>query len=264
VRWVQNGVMHPRFTIHSWNDDHTVNEPWMYPSVTPAIRAAIELRYRLLPYLYTLLWQAHADDEPMLRPTFLDHEHDAQTFAECDEFMLGRDVLVASVVEAGQRERTLWLPDNQTGWYDFATQQWYSGGQSITLPAPLETQPMLVRAGAALPLSQRLRHVDAQADDRRTLQLYPLQGKGVSNGLVFEDDGESWGYQQGNALWLNWEMRSDAEAIHLNFQRKGDYQPAWKTLQIALPAGELRQLYIDGVAVAASDAQAVLAEIASH
>ena len=264
VRWVQNGVMHPRFTIHSWNDDHTVNEPWMYPSVTPAIRAAIELRYRLLPYLYTLLWQAHADDEPMLRPTFLDHEHDAQTFAECDEFMLGRDVLVASVVEAGQRERTLWLPDNQTGWYDFATQQWYSGGQSITLPAPLETQPMLVRAGAALPLSQRLRHVDAQADDRRTLQLYPLQGKGVSNGLVFEDDGESWGYQQGNALWLNWEMRSDAEAIHLNFQRKGDYQPAWKTLQIALPAGELRQLYIDGVAVTAADAQAVLAEIASH
>lgn len=101
VRWVQNGVMHPRFTIHSWNDDHTVNEPWMYPDVTPAIRHAIELRYRLLPYFYTLLWQAHADDEPMLRPTFLDHEHDAQTFEECDDFLLGRDMLVASVVSPG-------------------------------------------------------------------------------------------------------------------------------------------------------------------
>ena len=73
----------------------------------PAIRGAIELRYRLLPYLYTLLWQAHADDEPMLRPTFLDHEHDAQTFEECDEFLLGRDLLVASVVEAGQRAPSL-------------------------------------------------------------------------------------------------------------------------------------------------------------
>ncbi len=62
----------------------------MYPGVTLAIRGAIELRYRLPPYLYTLLWQAHADDEPMLRPTF-DHEHDAQTFEECDEFLLGRD-----------------------------------------------------------------------------------------------------------------------------------------------------------------------------
>ncbi len=54
VRWVQNGVTHPRFTIHSWNDDQTVNEAWMYPEITPAIRSAIELRYRLLPYLYTL------------------------------------------------------------------------------------------------------------------------------------------------------------------------------------------------------------------
>lgn len=114
VRWVQNGVMHPRFTIHSWNDDQTVNEARMYPEVTPAIRSAIELRYRLLPYLYTLLWQAHADDEPMLRPTFLDHEHDAQTFAECDDFLLGRDLLVASVVEPGARQRRVWLPANQT------------------------------------------------------------------------------------------------------------------------------------------------------
>ncbi|WP_278428195.1 glycoside hydrolase family 31 protein [Pantoea dispersa] len=261
VRWVQNGVMHPRFTIHSWNDDHTVNEPWMYPSVTPAIRAAIALRYRLMPYLYTLLWQAHADDEPMLRPTFLDHEHDAQTFAECDEFLLGRDLLVASVVEPGQRERRLWLPDNQTGWYDFATQQWYSGGQWITLPAPLETQPLLVRAGAALSLSERIAHVDAAADDRRTLQLYPLQGKGVSHGELFEDDGESWGYQQGNALWLQWEMRCEATAIHLRLRRKGDYQPAWQTLQIALPAGEQRALFIDGVAAGAASADVTLAQI---
>jgi len=262
VRWVQNGVMHPRFTIHSWNDDRTVNEPWMYPAVTPAIRAAIELRYRLLPYLYTLLWQAHAQDEPMLRPTFLDHEHDAQTFEACDEFMLGRDLLVASVVEPGQRTRRLWLPDNLAGWYDFATQQWYSGGQWITLPAPLESQPMLVRAGAGLPLSHRLRHVDAAADNRRTLQLYPLPGNGASEGELFEDDGESWGYQQGHALWLRWEMRCDAEAIHLSFRREGDYQPAWQTLDITLPAAEQRALYIHGQRVDAAHRQILLADIA--
>ncbi|EKK7715681.1 glycoside hydrolase family 31 protein [Cronobacter dublinensis] len=246
VRWVQNGVMHPRFTIHSWNDDHTVNEPWMYPAVTPAIRSAIELRYRLLPYLYTLLWQAHADDEPMLRPTFLDHEHDAQTFRECDEFMLGRDLLVASVVEPGARTRTLWLPANDHGWYDFHTGSWYAGGQQVTLDAPLERLPLLVRAGAGLPLSERIRHVDAHRDDTRELKLFPVPGNGQASGLVFEDDGESWGYQDGNALWVNWQMRCTAEAIHLTFTTTGDYRPAWASMSVTLPPGETRRLVING------------------
>ncbi|EOL8970519.1 TIM-barrel domain-containing protein [Cronobacter dublinensis] len=246
VRWVQNGVMHPRFTIHSWNDDHTVNEPWMYPAVTPAIRSAIELRYRLLPYLYTLLWQAHADDEPMLRPTFLDHEHDAQTFRECDEFMLGRDLLVASVVEPGARTRTLWLPANDHGWYDFHTGSWYAGGQQVTLDAPLERLPLLVRAGAGLPLSERIRHVDAQCDDTRELKLFPVPGNGQASGLVFEDDGESWGYQDGNALWVNWQMRCTAEAIQLTFATTGDYRPAWASMSVTLPPGETRRLVING------------------
>ncbi|AOP44224.2 glycoside hydrolase family 31 protein [Edwardsiella piscicida] len=248
VRWVQNGVMHPRFTIHSWNDDQTVNEPWMYPAITPAIRGAIELRYRLLPYLYTLLWQAHADDEPMLRPTFLDHQHDAKTFAECDDFLLGRDILVASVVEPGARTRRVWLPDNGGGWYDFYSEAWFCGGQWITLDAALERLPPLVRAGAGLPLSERVRHVDSAADDRRELRLFPRQGCGSDSGLLFEDDGESWGYQQGNALWLTWEMTCSATQIALSVTPRGQYRPAWRQLRVTLPKGERRQLLINGVA----------------
>jgi alpha-glucosidase len=246
VRWVQNGVMHPRFTIHSWNDDRTVNEPWMYPGVTAAIRSAIELRYRLLPYLYTLLWQAHADDEPMLRPTFLDHEHDVQTFEECDDFLLGRDVLVASVVEAGQRERRVWLPDNETGWYDYYSHEWFSGGQWITRDAPLEKLPLLVRAGAGLPLSERITHVNAEKDDTRELKLFPVKGVGTTSGLLFEDDGESWGYQNGNALWVEWEMVCDGSTVNLKVNARGDYRPAWKALKVSLPSGEKRKLLVNG------------------
>ncbi|STS89386.1 alpha-glucosidase [Klebsiella variicola] len=135
--------------------------------------------------------------KPMLRPTFLDHQHDTQTFAECDDFLLGRDLLVASVVEPGARQRQLWLPDNQDGWYDFYSHQWFAGGQWVTLDAPLEKLPLLVRAGAGLPLSERISHVDAQKDDRRELQLFPLKGTGSTRGLLFEDDGESWGYKEG-------------------------------------------------------------------
>ncbi|UYA60692.1 Alpha-glucosidase [Pectobacterium sp. F1-1] len=167
-------MMHPRFTIHSWNDDQTVNEPWMYPAVTPAIRSAIELRYRLLPYFYTLLWQASADDEPMLRPTFLDHEQDSTTLAETDDFMLGRDILVASVVEPGQRQRAVYLPANTSGWYDFHSGQWFSGGKTIVLDAPLERLPLLVRAGAMIPLSTLLfRYSRSRSENRFVNGLTP-------------------------------------------------------------------------------------------
>ncbi|XP_018333795.1 uncharacterized protein LOC108742928 [Agrilus planipennis] len=247
VRWVQNGVMHPRFTIHSWNDDHTVNEPWMYPSVTPAIRDAIVLRYRLLPYLYTLMWQASQDDEPMLRPTFLDHEHDPMTFAETDDFMLGRDLLVASVVEQGQRRRDVYLPLNTFGWYDFYSGSWISGGQTITVDAPLERLPLLVRAGAMLPLSGRTSHVDPSADDRRDMLLFPPLGKGQDRGLLFEDDGESNNWQKGSALWLQWDITCDNQRIDVYFSSKGNYRPAWQCLNVRLPENERRALYINGV-----------------
>ncbi|PWC18940.1 TIM-barrel domain-containing protein [Brenneria corticis] len=247
VRWVQNGVMHPRFTIHSWNDDRSVNEPWMYPSVTPAVREAIALRYRLLPYFYTLLWQASHDDEPMLRPTFLDHEQDPATFAETDDFMLGRDLLVASVVEAGQRQRAVYLPRNASGWYDFYTGVWFSGGQTVTLDAPLERLPLLARAGAMLPLSSRTSYVDHLVDDCRDMLLFPPMGKGRDGGLLFEDDGESNGWRQDDALWLRWDIASDNQRIKVQFHVEGKYRPAWNTLNIHLPVDERRTLYVNGL-----------------
>ncbi|MCG8707958.1 glycoside hydrolase family 31 protein [Brenneria sp. 4F2] len=250
VRWVQNGVMHPRFTIHSWNDDHTVNEPWMYPEATPAIRNAIALRYRLLPYLYTLFWRASAEDEPMLRPTFLDHEHDETTFAETDDFMLGRDVLVASVVEPGHRQREVYLPASEQGWYDFYQGQWYSGGQTITLDAPLERLPLVIRAGAMIPLSARTAFVRHEEDTQREFLLFPPIGAGQDSGLLFEDDGESWEFQQGNALWLRWNIVSDSRRIDIRFTREGRFAPAWTQAVIRLPAGERRELYINDVQTA--------------
>jgi len=246
ARWVQNGVMHPRFTVHSWNDDGSVTEPWTYPSVTPIIREAMALRYRLLPYLYNLLWQAHAQDEPMLRPTFLDHEHDANTFAECDDFMLGQDLLVASVVEPGHRERDVYLPDNGRGWYDYHDGQWYSGDQTITLPAPLEQLPLLVRAGTVLPTSERIAYADAQQDSFRNLEVYPFMGCGKSALSLFDDDGESYGYQQGEYLKLHIAMHCDNQSIQLTITSEGQFKPSYSGLTLKLPKGERRALVVNG------------------
>lgn len=96
LRWVQHGIFLPRFSIHSWNDDQTVNEPWMYPEITPHIRDLIHFRYRLIPYLYNLLWRSHTYYEPMIRPTLYDFPEDPYCFEENDDMMLGSKLLVAS------------------------------------------------------------------------------------------------------------------------------------------------------------------------
>ncbi|MBJ2346927.1 MULTISPECIES: glycoside hydrolase family 31 protein [Pseudomonas] len=245
VRWVQNGVMHPRFTIHSWNDDGTVNEPWMHPSVTDAVRDAIRLRYRLMPYFYTLLWQASHEDEPILRPTFLDHEHDPQTFKENDEFLLGRDVLVASVVEQGAREREVWLPLNTTGWCDWHTGDWYEGGQYVSLDAPLERLPLLVRGGAAIPTGECHKLNDPALDRRRELVIFPAPS-GTSSGVLFEDDGISHEWKDGGCLVIRWTVEYGPDFIDLTIAKTGDFRPAWEQLGVALKVADGRALRVNG------------------
>ncbi|WP_174279297.1 glycoside hydrolase family 31 protein, partial [Sphingomonas bacterium] len=110
VRWVQAGVLMPRFSIHSWNDDGTVNEPWMYPQALPAIARLMALRQTLLPFWYDLLHRYHATYEPMVRPTWLDFPDDPLAWAECDEHLLGPDLLAAPVMAAGATTRALRLP----------------------------------------------------------------------------------------------------------------------------------------------------------
>ncbi|MCS5946186.1 hypothetical protein LNP25_17655 [Klebsiella variicola subsp. variicola] len=101
------------------------------------------------------------------RPS-LDHQHDTQTFAECDDFLLGRDLLVASVVEPGARQRQLWLPDNQDGWYDFLQPPVVRRRPVGDAGRAAGKLPLLVRAGAGPPLSERISHVDAQRRSSRT------------------------------------------------------------------------------------------------
>lgn len=246
VRWVQNGVMHPRFTIHSWNDDKTVNEPWMYPEVTHIIRDTIKLRYRLMPYLYNTFWKAHHALEPMLRPTFLDHEHDINTFEENDDYLLGKDLLVASVVEQDQRKREVYLPKNNAGWYDFYDHTYHLDGQTITADAPLEKIPLFVKAGAIIPMSAREAYVDPQKDTYRELMVFPFIKAGEAINTIYDDDGESFQYQNNEYLQLMVKLRCSETNIYIDIHKQGNWIPAYKELRITLPDNETRQLVING------------------
>jgi alpha-glucosidase len=193
VRWVQNGIFHPRFTIHSWNTDGTVNEPWMYPEVLPIVRALIELRYRLLPFLYTLMFEAHQTGSPIIRPLVYHFPHDPRCHTESFDFLLGSHVLVASVLEDGARKRRVYLPGG-TWWCDFYTGQWHEGGQAIEVDAPLDRIPLFVADGGMLPMGTVMRHVGEGVDDQREVYVFT---RSHATFTLVEDDGVSLDYRHG-------------------------------------------------------------------
>jgi alpha-glucosidase len=146
ARWVGFGVFMPRFSIHSWNDDGTVNEPWMHPEVLDDVRKLMALRTKLTPYLSKLLARYRSDYEPVIRPTFYDFPDDPACWEPTDDFMLGDAVLVAPVVDPGATARTVRLPsgaDWRCGW----SGKVFGGGETVERPAPYAEAPFFVRGG---------------------------------------------------------------------------------------------------------------------
>lgn len=240
VRWVACGVFMPRFSIHSWNDDATVNEPWMYPQATGQIAALIKLRYRLIPYLYELLWQSTQAYEPVLRPTFADFPADRRCFAACDDMMLGASLLVAPVVEAGQTRREVYLPAGAR-WVSYWSGEAFEGGQAVTLPAPWDAPVMLVREGGVIALNVAEQHFDRRGD-RRGFLVVPVRGAGVAAGGCIEDDGETEAWRQGEQGRWRVQAVSDARTVTLSVTQEGRMPARADTVELFLPAGEARQV----------------------
>jgi alpha-glucosidase len=239
LRWVQFGIFLPRFSIHSWNDDKSVNEPWMYPEVTKTISDLIKLRARLIPYLYDLLWQSHSAYEPMIRPTYYDFPEDPACFAENDEMMLGANLLVAASVEPGQSERRVTLPKG-TGWYDYWRGARHEGGQTVTVPAKLDAQtPLFVRENSAIPLNLAEQHFNQPAD-QRGFALFA--GTGSFEASCYEDDGESEAYRQGRPEKWHMTIFATTEKIDIDIKRPAGADK----LILLLPAADKRALNLSG------------------
>ena len=246
VRWVQNGIVHPRFTIHSWNDDQTANEPWMYPEMLDSIRGLIKFRTKIIPYLYTALHEAHLNYQPIIRPTFYDFEYDENTFEENDDFMLGESILVASVVEKGKVEREVYLPKNEDGWYDLHTKKWYEGGQKVIIPAPLSYTPLLVKAGTILPINQADITFATKNDDERGFLLFPFKEKGKSSYRLYEDDGITNDYSH-IFTYINVEMETTESEIKVTIDKEGSYSLPFDQVTLHLPENEQRKLTINEI-----------------
>jgi alpha-glucosidase (family GH31 glycosyl hydrolase) len=217
ARWFQLGAFSPIFRSHGWVWREHV--PWAHgPEVETICRRYTELRYRLLPYTYTLAWQAHTQGLPLMRPLVLNYPDDPRTWTLDHQYLWGDDLLVAPVTREGASAWPVYLP--RGSWFDFWTGERHEGPRGVTVEAPLDRLPLLVRGGAILPLGPVVQHTGERPLDEVTLQIYP---EGTSRFELYEDDGRSNAYRRGGYALTLITCIAGADRV---------------TIRIAAPAGD--------------------------
>jgi alpha-glucosidase (family GH31 glycosyl hydrolase) len=191
ARWFQFGAFCPLFRAHGWVWREHV--PWAHgPEVEAICRQYSELRYRLLPYTYTLAWQAHTRGLPLMRPMVLNYPHDPRVWEMGWQYLWGDDLLVAPVTREGARSWPVYLPEGT--WFDFWTHERIEGGRGVAVDAPVDRLPLLARAGAIVPMGPVVQHTEEAPLEEVTLRVYP---GGSSRFELYEDDGRTNGYRRG-------------------------------------------------------------------
>ena len=220
VRWVQNGIFQPRFSIHSASNDNTVTEPWMYRGSAGLIRDAILLRYRFTPYLYSAEYEASRTGAPIMRPLVYEFQDDPNVYDESFEFLFGRDILVANVLEPGARTWKVYLPAG-TRWYDWNNNfACYEGGQTIEIPVEISTIPLFLREGAIVPKAAN--QLMSMANDHMTSLHLTLVPGADSTYTLYDDDGVTNDFRDGVCRKTRITM-TGSSVVKVAFAAEGSY-----------------------------------------
>ncbi|HEY3414751.1 MAG TPA: glycoside hydrolase family 31 protein [Armatimonadota bacterium] len=228
-RWLQANILFPFCRVHSAKADSDTpmaegknpQEPWTFGGDWEATnRRYIELRYRLLPYLYTVFEEMTRTGAPIVRPLFFEYPDDPQCRNRDYQYLVGRDIMCAPVVEDGARTKTLYLPEGD--WYDFRTNERLKGGREITVEAPVEHLPMYIRAGAALPMQAIVQHT-GQCDSVPIEWVAWPDADGCADGVVYEDDGRSMEYAHGAFRRTSVKIRQGEDGEVIEAHSIGDY-----------------------------------------
>ncbi len=194
TRWYQVGFLTPFCRNHKDRSGYD-QEPFRLASYyEDIVRKYLKLRYRLLPYLYTVIEEAHRTGVPLFRPLLLNFQNDPNTINIDDQFMVGDSLLVAPVLRPGTTGRLVYLPEGN--WFDYWTAARVKGGTMIRVDAPLDKVPMFVRSGTVLPLGPELKYVGEKAANPLTFEIY-CDANNRADFTLYEDDGVSPGYLNG-------------------------------------------------------------------
>ena len=193
TRWIQMAVFHPFFRTHS-SGDHGDKEPWTFDEkYLNIVREFIEMRYQILPYIYTTFWQHTTTGAPMLRSLHLEAHDDPESFFREEEFFLGDHMIVCPISEKGATKRRMYLPEGE--WFNFWTDEKIVGKKEIEVTAPLNQIPLFIRAGSVIPVQPKMQYVDEFDFEQLTLHAYFPHG--YHHTELYEDKGDGYEYENG-------------------------------------------------------------------
>ncbi|MEZ4817680.1 MAG: glycoside hydrolase family 31 protein [Flavobacteriaceae bacterium] len=230
VRWIQLGIFHPFCRVHS-SGDHGDQEPWSFDeNVTNITRKFVELRYKLLPYLYTAFRQYVTEGTPMIKPLVLFDQLDAQTYYRTDEFILGDHILVCPVLEPNAKGRRMYIPKGN--WYNYWTHERVVGGKEIWVDADIDCIPMFIKEGAIIPKYPVQQYVGEKEFDEVELEVYFKQGKEES--LLYEDAHDGYDYRKGRFSLRTFKLTGKPKELIIQQHKEGKYTTPYTKFKLDL------------------------------
>jgi alpha-glucosidase len=235
TRWYEVGAFNPIYRNHAAKGtaDH---EPWANGPEHEAIRKKyIEMRYRLLPYIYTLTEETTRTGLPMMRPVFLEYPQSQEFYGDDHDFLFGPDLFVSPVVSETIDAQGIALPPGE--WFDFWTSEKHTAQDKINLHPRLDELPLYVRAGAILPMQPVVQSTSETPDGPLQLRAYlPTSTSSTDcRGSLYQDDGHTFAYQKGEFLRVNYSCRVLPGSVTLTSNvEKNAFQPWWKNAELTL------------------------------
>ena len=235
TRWFEVGALNPIYR------DHTAKgtldqEPWVHGPEHEAIRRKyIELRYELMPYLYTGIEEMSRTGLPLMRPVFLEYPQASDFYGDNRDFLFGRDFFVAPVTTDMVDAEEISLPPGE--WYDFWTNAKLSSKEKFTLQPRLDEMPIYVRAGAIVPMQPLVQSTEETPNGPLELRVYlpNSNASGDCRGTLYQDDGHTYAYQKGEILRVNYSCQVSSGAVTLSgTTEKSAYQPWWNSVKLTI------------------------------
>jgi len=225
TRWIQMGTFSPFMRAHSAGDTKE-REPWSFGEPYTSInRKFIELRYRLLPYMYSAFWEHHRYGFPILRPAVMQEQQVTGNYFRQDEFTYGDKILICPVLEPGKPSRIVYLPKGK--WYYWWNNELVDGGKELEVPTPLETIPVFVKAGSVIPEYPVMQYVGEKEIEEVKLNVYYSDYE--ANSFLFEDYGETFAYEQDIYLEKKFVVNGTKTSLTVQQSMEGLYTPRYES-----------------------------------